>query len=83
MPLPVWLFAGSIFASAFLIFAVQPMVGKHILPWFGGAPAVWMTCLAFYQTTLFLGYAYAHELAARVSPARPCGPTTSATSSVS
>ena len=50
----------AVFTSAFLIFLVQPMVGKRILPWFGGVPAVWTICLAFYQTTLFLGYAYAH-----------------------
>ncbi|MGI9592927.1 MAG: hypothetical protein ACR2P8_16285, partial [Myxococcota bacterium] len=58
----VSLFVVAIFAAAFLIFLVQPMVGKRILPWFGGVPAVWMLCLAFYQTTLFLGYAYAHAL---------------------
>lgn len=54
------LYAGAIFVSAFLLFLVQPMVGKRILPWFGGAPAVWSLCLAFYQSALFLGYAYAH-----------------------
>ena len=59
-------FAFSIFLSAFLIFQVQPMVGKNILPWFGGVPAVWNLCLAFYQITLFLGYAYAHLLVRRV-----------------
>lgn len=64
----VWLFVAAVFASAFLIFNVQPMVGKHILPWFGGAPSVWMTCLAFYQTALFVGYAYAWLLAARIPP---------------
>jgi spermidine synthase len=63
-----WLFVASVLASAFLIFNVQPMVGKHILPWFGGAPSVWMTCLAFYQTALFVGYAYAYFLAARIPP---------------
>ncbi len=56
------LFAAATFASAFLIFLVQPLVGKRILPWFGGAPSVWTLCLAFYQTTLFAGYAYAHGL---------------------
>ena len=56
------LFVGVIFSSAFLILLVQPMVGKRILPWFGGSPSVWTLCLAFYQTTLFLGYAYAHLL---------------------
>ncbi len=63
------LFAAAIFASAFLIFLVQPMVGKRILPWFGGAPAVWTLCLAFYQTTLFAGYAYAHCVIRFVPPA--------------
>jgi len=55
-------FVGSIFASAFLLFLVQPMVGKQILPWFGGGTGVWTLCLTFYQSTLFLGYAYAHLL---------------------
>lgn len=54
------LFGVAIFASASLIFLVQPMVGKRVLPLFGGAPGVWSVCLAFYQTVLFLGYAYAH-----------------------
>ena len=52
----------AIFAAAFLIFLVQPMVGKRILPWFGGVPAVWTLCLAFFQTALFASYAYAHAL---------------------
>jgi spermidine synthase len=63
------LFAATAFASAFLIFLVQPMVAKRILPWFGGAPAVWILCLAFYQTALFLGYAYAHCLIRYARPA--------------
>jgi spermidine synthase len=66
----VLLFASAIFGSAFLIFLVQPMVGKRILPWFGGAPAVWTLCLAFYQTTLFAGYAYAHCLIRYAGSAR-------------
>lgn len=56
------LFVTAILASSFLIFLVQPMVGKRILPWFGGTPGVWTLCLAFYQTTLFVGYAYAYLL---------------------
>ena len=44
------LFVAAVSASAFLIFLVQPMVGKRILPWFGGAPAVLSLCLAFYPT---------------------------------
>ena len=53
-------FASAIFVSAFLLFQVQPLIGKFILPWFGGSPAVWTTCMLFFQVTLFLGYAYAH-----------------------
>jgi hypothetical protein len=64
----VLLFVATTFASAFLIFLVQPIVGKRILPWFGGVPAVWSLCLAFYQTTLFAGYAYAYFLIGRASP---------------
>ncbi len=56
------LFAAAIAGSAFLVFLVQPMVGKRLLPWYGGAPGVWALCLAFYQVTLFAGYAYAHLL---------------------
>ena len=56
------LFAVAIACSAFLVFLVQPMVAKRLLPWYGGAPGVWTLCLAFYQTTLFAGYAYAHGL---------------------
>ena len=53
------LYALTIFASAFLLFLVQPIVAKQILPWFGGSASVWATCLVFFQTTLLLGYAYA------------------------
>lgn len=56
------LFGLAVACSAFLIFLVQPMVGKRLLPWYGGAPGVWTLCLAFYQTTLFAGYAVAHLL---------------------
>lgn len=62
-------FAVAILVGAFLIFLVQPMVGKRILPWFGGSPGVWSVCLAFYQLALFAGYAYAHALI-RWVPAR-------------
>ena len=53
-------FAFSIFTGAFLLFQVQPLIGKYILPWFGGSPGVWTTCLLFFQTLLLGGYAYAH-----------------------
>ncbi|MBY0401777.1 fused MFS/spermidine synthase [Myxococcota bacterium] len=62
------LFVTAVLCAAFLVFLVQPMVGKRILPWFGGVPAVWTVCLAFYQTTLFAGYAYAHCLIRFVGP---------------
>lgn len=58
----------TIFLSAFLLFQVQPLIGKAILPWFGGTPAVWMTCMLFFQVALLLGYAYAHWLVARLGP---------------
>lgn len=61
-------FAATIFLSAFLLFQVQPLLSKAILPWFGGTPAVWTTCLLFFQTLLFAGYAYAHLLSRRFSP---------------
>lgn len=51
-----------IFISAFLIFLVQPLIAKQILPWFGGSAAVWATCLLFFQTALLAGYAYADAL---------------------
>jgi spermidine synthase len=56
------LHAAVIFISAFLIFLVQPLIAKQILPWFGGSAAVWATCLLFFQTALLAGYAYAHAL---------------------
>ena len=61
-------FASAIFVSAFLLFQVQPLIGKFILPWFGGSPAVWTTCMLFFQVTLFLGYAYAHAISRWLSP---------------
>jgi SAM-dependent methyltransferase len=53
-------YAVTVFASAFLLFQVQPLMGKFIIPWFGGSPAVWTTCMLVFQVLLFAGYAYAH-----------------------
>ncbi len=53
-------FALTVFVSAFLLFQIEPLISKFILPWFGGSPAVWTTCLLFFQVVLFCGYAYAH-----------------------
>ena len=52
------LYAVTIFTSAFLLFLVQPIIAKQILPWFGGSAAVWTTCLVFFQSLLLAGYAY-------------------------
>jgi SAM-dependent methyltransferase len=64
------LHAGTIFLSAFLLFLVQPVIAKQILPWFGGAAAVWATCLVFFQSVLLLGYAYADWTARHLTPRR-------------
>ncbi len=52
-------YAATIFLSSFLLFLVQPIIAKQILPWFGGSAAVWTTCLVFFQSVLLAGYAYA------------------------
>jgi spermidine synthase len=53
-------YAITIFMSAFLLFQVQPLISKFILPWFGGSPAVWTAAMLFFQVALFGGYLYAH-----------------------
>ncbi|MFN5709134.1 MAG: hypothetical protein ACK49R_09995 [Planctomycetota bacterium] len=55
----MYAFAATIFLSAYLLFFVQPLIARFILPWFGGAPAVWTTCMMFFQLTLLAGYFYA------------------------
>jgi hypothetical protein len=59
-------FAVSLFVSAFLLFLVQPMIGKMILPRLGGTPQVWNTCMMFFQTVLLLGYAYTHNMTSKL-----------------
>jgi hypothetical protein len=66
----MYIFALSIFLSAFLLFQIQPMIGKFLLPWFGGTPAVWSTAMLFFQTLLTGGYAYAYWLIGRVKPGK-------------
>src|SRR5947209_7387176 len=63
MPL---LFAITLFVSATLLFLVQPMIAKMVLPLLGGTPAVWNTCMVFFQAALLAGYAYAHGLTGRL-----------------
>ncbi|MDE3197397.1 MAG: fused MFS/spermidine synthase [Acidobacteriota bacterium] len=59
---PAFFFASTILLSAFLLFQVQPLIAKLILPWFGGSAAVWTSCMLFFQIALLGGYAYAHWL---------------------
>ena len=70
MPTPIarLLFAGTIFSSAFLLFLVQPLIAKQILPWFGGSAAVWTVCMVFFQVLLLLGYAYADWISRHLVP---------------
>lgn len=63
----LFLYGATIFLSAFLLFLIQPIFAKLILPWFGGSSAVWTTCLVFFQTALLAGYLYAHLLTRRRS----------------
>jgi hypothetical protein len=64
------IFAVTVFSSAFLLFQVQPLISKFILPWFGGSPAVWTAAMLFFQAVLFGGYLYAHLTTSRLSAAR-------------
>ncbi|MBN2021276.1 MAG: fused MFS/spermidine synthase [Pirellulales bacterium] len=63
-------YALAILLGSFLLFQVQPLVGKYILPWFGGTPAVWTTCMLSFQVLLLVGYAYAHGIATWLRPRR-------------
>jgi hypothetical protein len=65
-----FLFAVTLFVSAFLLFLVQPMVGKMVLPLLGGTPAVWNTCMVFFQAMLLAGYVYAHASTTRLGVRR-------------
>ncbi len=60
----------TILLSSFLLFLVQPIIAKQILPWFGGSAGVWTVCLVFFQMTLLLGYSYAHWLTRRRADSR-------------
>jgi len=64
------LYAGTIFLSAFLLFQVQPIIGKIVLPWFGGSAAAWTVCMLFFQLTLLLGYLYSHLSSRYLAPRR-------------
>src|ERR1700692_3837281 len=62
------LYALTILVSAFLLFQVQPVIARIILPWFGGSAAVWTVCLLFFQSVLLLGYLYSHWLFRKLRP---------------
>src|SRR5882762_2107403 len=64
----VTLYIAAIFLSSSLLFLVEPMAGKRLLPLLGGSAAVWTTCLVFFQITLLLGYLCAHWIATRMRP---------------
>src|SRR5438132_13275465 len=63
-------YAITIFFGALLVFAVQPLLGKLLLPWFGGSATVWTACLTFFQIGLLAGYAYAHAASRWLTPRR-------------
>lgn len=67
------LYAVTIFASGFLLFIVQPLIARQILPWFGGSAGVWTTCLMFFQLGLVAGYAYSNWTTRRLSPGAQAG----------
>ena len=77
MPKPIsnymFLYAFTIFVSAFLLFLVQPIIAKQILPWFGGTAAVWTTCLVFFQSILLLGYFYSDWTTRKLTPRMQAG----------
>ena len=66
--LSLFWFAATTLLGAFLVFQVQPVISKCVLPWFGGTPAVWTTCMLFFQVLLFAGYLYAHLLRSLFRP---------------
>lgn len=65
--------AATIFLSSFLLFLVQPLIARLILPWFGGSAAVWTTCMLFFQALLLAGYGYAHLLISKVPAGKRTG----------
>ena len=61
-------FSSAIFISALLVFQVQPIIARYILPWYGGTPSVWTTCMLFFQVGLLVGYLYAHFISSHLKP---------------
>ena len=65
----VWIFGATMFLSAFLLFQVQLIISKYMLPWFGGSAAVWTTNILVFQLLLLAGYVYSHLISAKLAPA--------------
>lgn len=61
-------YPATIFVGAFLLFQIQPMMGKYVLPWFGGTASVWTTCMLFFQLLLLVGYLYSHLISTKLGP---------------
>ena len=68
MPRRLWLSGAAVFLAAMLLFVVQPLAARSLLPWYGGAPMVWAVALFFFQAVLLGGYLYAHLLVTRLAP---------------
>lgn len=66
----MWVFRLAIALGAFLLFLVQPLIARFILPWFGGGPTVWTGCMLFFQVALLAGYAYSHVVIRSLGPIR-------------
>jgi predicted acyltransferase len=64
----MFIYASTIAVSAFLLFLVQPIIAKQILPWFGGSAAVWTTCMVFFQLVLLAGYFYSDLVINKLKP---------------
>jgi len=62
----LWVLTFMVFLGAFLLFGLEPLVGRLLMPYYGGSVHVWLTCLMFFQAMLFLGYAYAHLFARKI-----------------
>src|SRR5688572_33237589 len=67
-PAMMWVFTGTTFLSALLLFAIQPMFAKMVLPVLGGSPSVWSVSVFFFQAALLAGYVYAHLLINKAPP---------------
>ncbi len=69
----MFLYSLAIFLGAFLLFLVQPLIARYILPWYGGTPNVWTTSLLFFQVLLLGGYSYAYLIVGRLRSSTQAG----------